>query len=61
MNLSLSPAEHAELLVLVEREHADIRAEIHHTETFSYKEVLKQREATLKEILEKLRSLSPAS
>jgi hypothetical protein len=50
----LSEAEWALVRELLEREHHDLPAELHHTRVTSYREELKRRAEMVKSLLERL-------
>jgi hypothetical protein len=52
--LQLSREEVLLLREVLEGYLGDIRAEVHHTDTFEYREALKHREDTLKKLLQQL-------
>ena len=52
----LSEAEWALVRELLEREHHDLPAELHHTRVTSYREELRRRVETVKNLLERLRA-----
>ena len=53
---TLSEAEWALVIELLERELHDLPAELHHTRLTSYREELKRRAELVKNLLERLRS-----
>jgi hypothetical protein len=52
----LSEAEWALVIELIEREHHDLPAEIHHCRVQSYREELRRRHEMVKSLLERLRA-----
>jgi hypothetical protein len=54
MDLELTPAEAELLRELLANVLSELRAEIHRTETYAYKEELKAREALLESIIARL-------
>jgi hypothetical protein len=54
MTLDLTEAEERLLAELLDSDYRDLKEEIHRTETFDYKEALKEREALLIGILGRL-------
>ena len=54
MTLELTDAEARLLADLLDSDYRDLKEEIHRTETFEYKEALKQRETLMVGLLRKL-------
>jgi hypothetical protein len=54
MTLDLTDAETQLLAEILDNEFRDLKDEIHRTETYEYKEALKQREALMVNVLTKL-------
>jgi len=54
MTIELTDVEAQLLADLLDSDYRDLKEEIHRTETFEYKEALKQREALMAGILAKL-------
>ena len=54
MTIELTEAEGQVLAELLDQDFRDLKEEIHRTETYDYKEALKEREAVLVSILSKL-------
>jgi hypothetical protein len=52
--IQLSPEEVLLLREILESYLGDLRAEVHHTETFEYRDTLKHKEATLEKLLQQL-------
>ncbi|MCE7982777.1 MAG: hypothetical protein DYG89_16460 [Caldilinea sp. CFX5] len=56
MTIELAPGEQKYLYHLVETALGDLRQEIHHTETLTFKEELKERETMVRDLLAKLKA-----
>ena len=54
LHIDLADAEAQMLRGLIETSLSDLRTEIHHTDTRSYREMLKAQEALLKKLLQRL-------
>jgi len=54
--ITLSDKEQQLLIELLDREIPNLRDEILHTDEHDYREFLKEREASIKELLERLKS-----
>jgi len=54
LQIQLSTEEVLLLREILESYMGDLRAEVHHTDTFEYREALKHKEATLKKLLQEL-------
>jgi hypothetical protein len=54
MAIELSRLEKDLLTAILQKELEDIRTEFHHTQAFDYKESLKEREAVVRGLLDKL-------
>jgi hypothetical protein len=55
MPIDFTPAQKDLLATILEKELADVRVEIHHTDKFEFKQQLKEREKLLLELTEKLK------
>ncbi len=56
MTFELNASERELLTGLLEREYEEIRSEVHHTKNHDYKETLKERENTVRLLLERLKA-----
>jgi hypothetical protein len=54
MGIELSQREKDLLNAILRKELEDVRSEFHHTQAFEYKESLKEREAAVRGLLDKL-------
>jgi hypothetical protein len=54
VHMQLSPEEALLLRDILESYLDDVRGEVHHTDSFEYREDLKHEEATLKKLLQQL-------
>lgn len=54
MAIELDQSEKDLLKAILEKELEEVRSEFHHTQAFDYKESLKEREAAVRGLLEKL-------
>jgi hypothetical protein len=54
MAIELSRQEKDLLTAILQKELEDVRSEFHHTEEFDYKQSLKEREAMVRVLLDKL-------
>jgi hypothetical protein len=55
-HIELSVKEWQLVMELLEHEENDLREEIHHTDDHDYKETLKEREASIRELLQRLKT-----
>lgn len=60
MTVKFSEKELSLLTVLLAKEAADLKVEIHHTRNHEYREILKEREKQVVEMLNRLREREPA-
>lgn len=57
MTLDISEKEKELLLEILKREHKSLLDELHHTESYDYKQMLKQKDQLLRDIQSKIEGL----
>jgi hypothetical protein len=61
MNLNLTEAEQEFLLELLEARHTSMLHELHHTDTYNYKQLLQQKVDLLERLRERLKNMASMS
>jgi len=59
MQVQFTPSEHTLLVQILEEHYRELLKEIGHTDTHSFKAMLREKETVLESILEKLGALEP--
>ena len=61
MNFNLTEAEQEFLLELLEARHTSMLHELHHTDTYNYKQLLQQKVDLLERLRERLKNIASMS
>jgi hypothetical protein len=61
MNLNLTEAEQEFLLELLEARHTSMLHELHHTDTYNYRQLLQQKVDLLERLRERLKNIASMS
>ncbi len=61
MNFNLTEAEQEFLLELLEARHTSMLHELHHTDTYNYKQLLQQKVDLLERLRERLKNMASMS